>query len=74
MGTNIILEQNTDKHLILIYKQLEFITRIYALDSKKYNAESRYWSVYAYRVGHAISQEKVSENEVNVLGRIDFMG
>jgi hypothetical protein len=58
-----------------IYKQLEFITRLYALDSKKYSAQSRYWSTYAYRVALALSPEKVRAATTipNIFGHISFL-
>lgn len=38
------------EHLNLIYKQLEFIARLYTMDSKKYQEQSEYWLSYADKV------------------------
>lgn len=40
---------------------LEFITRIYTLDSKKYKKESVYWMAYAFRVTSLLLEMKVPD-------------
>lgn len=59
-----------------IYKQLELITRLYALDSKRYKDQSRYWSTYAFRVALALAPKEIrrAHQNRNIFGKIDFLG
>ena len=50
---------NRKEILIKIYKQLEMITRIYTLNSKKYKLESTYWLTYSFKVATVISGQKL---------------
>ena len=43
------------EHLDQIHKQLEFIGRMYTMDSKKYARQSEYWLSYAEKVLELLS-------------------
>ena len=44
-----------------VYKQVEFITRIYAQDSKKYKKQAEYWLAYAFKLEKASRQAEIQE-------------
>lgn len=70
----ILVKPNSRLYMLTIYKQLEFIARIYTLDSKKYFEQSRYWYTYAYRIGLALVPEKVRKScKIDIFGQITFL-
>ena len=69
------ISQDPDQEVLLdcdarnIFKQLEFISRLYALNSKKHKVQSKYWISYANKVlDQILDTDKKAEQPLDDYG------